>query len=235
MSFKFGGGDQLQITATTFVSTQTMLTDGWLLAKGVTGDDERFDAPPEVEIPGAGGAIGWINARGGVRRLTSVLAAAPTYIHNNSIDWISLQDAPRQYQRWAVQQWNAGVPDAYSIVGWQNWGGTDTVGIQADAAVPGGNYTIRAQRAGATTIHDTGIAAVIGEYHIWEMVSTTAGVVTIYHAGTLVHTLAAAETPAPATLMETWQYTRPVAPAILSNLDVDVCKSVMSRNTAVTP
>ena len=211
------------------------LNESWLLVKGVHSCRERGDAPPITEIPGAGGSIAWINGRGGLKRLTAVIAGAETYEHNNACDWISLQDAPRLYSRWTAQQWNAGVPDSFQAVGWRDWANTNCVWFQWDAAVVGGTITIRANRAGATTIHDTGVAAVAGQFHVCELISTAAGVITCYIDGTLVHTLAAAEVPVVTTLMEEWKYSACVAPAILSELDYDVVYTVLSRNTGVAP
>ena len=231
-----GGATRLFFTNTlNQIIGNPTVADSWLLAKGVHGSRNLEDTPPVTEIPAVGGSIAWIAGRGGIKRFTAVIAGDDSLQHNNSCDWISLQDFPRKFMRFAAQQWNAGVPDSFQCVGWRDWVNNNCIWIQWDAAVAGGNITIRANRGGATTIHDTGIPAVAGAFSVWEMITNSTGTVTIYRNGTLVHTLTAVECPVNTTLMEDWVDSACVAPAILSQLDIDVAYTVLSRNVGATP
>jgi hypothetical protein len=224
-----------QILMTLDIDRTRWVPAGKFLPTRCVRSDNGYDAPPVRQVVGAGGAIAWIaNARGGVKRFTSIAQAAPTSEDNNAIYWISLQDDPELNARFAVQQFNVGVPDAYMIVGWYSIVGADAVWLVADAAASA-NWRMRVTRAGATTDHATAVPVVIGQYIRTKFKMLANGDLQCYINDVLAVTVPAANLPAQATMMEEWRFTRPVIPAILAELDIDYCETTLGRNMAVTP
>jgi hypothetical protein len=220
---------------------------GWLLAKGVVVVDDDFEITSWNAAAATTGAI-WRSALGGGGAITSVTPSrggvatlftndtTPTYIRDNNDQLTtSLQDAPRIYARFRAAE----RADSYKAVGltdaipgdaasvpYTN----DAVLVVVDGASANANFYVRTVRGATVTSTDTGVAY-DASHHRWDVISTTAGVVTVYCDGTLVATVAAANTPATNTMLQPVVWTNNTGAAVSSTLGIDVYKLVQSRNT----
>ncbi|MBV6343661.1 TrbG/VirB9 family P-type conjugative transfer protein, partial [Candidatus Magnetobacterium casense] len=181
---------------------------------------------------GAGGSIARVTpARGGIITLNAATGTT-THLSQDNILQVTMQDAWRLYSRWQVAETVTtsgivGIGDT-SLVN-----PTDGVAWVVDTAV-GVNYYLRGTRAGAVTNKDSTIA-VDTSFHVFELVSTAAGVVTGYIDGTARGGgLTAAQCPVVTIDMQPVINSTPLA-APDANLSIDVYKLVLSRNTGVGP
>jgi hypothetical protein len=227
--------------------TGDLRNSGWVLPKGVVVVDDDFETTSWNAAAATTGAI-WRSALGGGGAITSVTPSrggvatlftndtVPTYIRDNNDQLTtSLQDAPRIYARFrAAERANSykavgltdAIPGGAGTAPYTN----DAVLVIVDGATANANFYVRTVRAGAVQSTDTGVAYDTS-HHQWDVISTTAGVVTVYCDGTLVATVAAANNPATNTMLQPVVWTNNTGAAVSSTLGIDVYKLVQSRNT----
>ena len=246
ISMLANGGITFGVTTPAYTEI-VMGGNGWLLAKGVSGDDRSEFINTDwaaAEAPG----VKWITsdvlaparvaARGGVWR-KSTDSTTPSFWKGLSQVY-SARDAYRVYARFAMQQiancrFAVGVCDDVPAAAPNSLPHT-AEGIYAcqDDAV-GANYLLRQVTGAAVVDDDSAIAIVAGEYHVINVLVAATRIPTLYIDGTLRVTGAAADSPPAATLLRKVIYADNIAGAILAQVDVDVYDIVCSRNTAVTP
>lgn len=223
------------------------LMSGWLLVKGVCGEDRSDFINPDWGAAGVAG-VKWLTsdvippaavaARGGVYR-KSTNSVTPSFWKGQQTVY-SAQDAYRVYARYAMQQivncrFAVGVCDdvpaaAPNSLPYTNDG---ILCVQDDAVGP--NHLLRQVVAAAVVDDDSGVAVVAGEFHQIDILVATTRIPTLYIDGTLRATGAAADSPLAATLLRKVVYADNIGAAVLAQLDIDVYDIVESRNTAVTP
>jgi hypothetical protein len=224
---------------------------GWLLAKGVSGDDSSEFVNDDYTVgaitPGvkwlasiaAGGALAdVVGARGGVKRLGSIITT-PTTMQGCKTAY-SAQDGYRLYTRFTMQQianiqGAVGFCDVLPAAGAGSLPFTnDAVIICQDDAV-GPNWLLRTVVVAGITDVDSTIAVAAGQFVQHELAVAATRVATLTINGTLRATSVAAASPQAATMLRKVVHVQNIGGAVQAQLDIDCFIPVESRNTAVTP
>jgi hypothetical protein len=232
------------------VTTPGVVSTEWVLPKGVIIDyckdmhQQNYGAVPgtgfelQIQIAAQSGELD--NVRGGIQRIWSVAVANPNWLEDAGQQHnFSSQDAVRTYMRFTGQQ---SANASYAMGLSDGPAGANPYGAVAGNAIlvfyssaVGANYVLRQVRAGVVAADiDTGIVMTAGVYHVWEIVTTTGGVPTVYCDGTLVATGAAANSPLTTTMLEPLMWCNCLGASVLTQLDIDCYKIVESRNTGAT-
>jgi len=228
------------------LSASGQLNEGWLLAKGVSGDDRSdFITLDESAAAAVGSkwriqtvtAAAYLAGRGGIRRYST--ATVTPCVLDGWQNSYSAQDAYRIYSRFAMQQivncrFAVGVTDAPAAVAANSlpYVNEGILCVQDDAVGP--NYLLRQVTGGAVVDDDSTIAVVAGEYHILEVLVATTRIPTLFIDGTLRATGAVGDSPAAATLLRKVIYADNIGAAVSAQFDIDIYDIVESRNMAVT-
>jgi hypothetical protein len=198
-------------------------------------------------LSGGPGTISLITpARGGIVNIASLAATDPTYLYENAVLTVSIQDYPVL----CIRHRTVEIANTRKYVGYTNgvdvaenypWdvaGGTGNgFGIMIDTSVGAFVYSVGV-RAGVVTTHP--IIALTNEHHRFMLAPTftAAGIFDGYNVwceGTLIVAakLTVAELPLTTTMMERTMFSTNLNAAVSSNLRVDYFKDGIKRYTGV--
>jgi hypothetical protein len=221
--------------------------NGWLLAKGCSGDDRSDFINTDWAVAAAPG-VKWriqtvtapadVAGRGGIERFGT--ATVTPCVLDGLKNSYSAQDGYRMYARFCINSdandfYGVGVCDAPAAVAPNSIPYVNDAALIVHISGLGVNWFHRTVvGAGAVSV-DTGIAAVVGEYVRVDQIALPSRAIQLYINGTLVTTSVAAQSPLAATLLRKVLHANNSGGAVSAFLDIDVYDIVESRNVAVTP
>jgi hypothetical protein len=238
-----GGNFGLRIAGTNGDATE----DGWLLAKGVCGDDHSHFINTDwsvVEAAGSKWRIQTVTAPIRVAGIGGIWRFATANVTPCVLDgWSNSYNATSGWRMWARFAIQSVADDAFLV------GVSDAPAAVAPNSMPyvnDGAFIVHISGLGANFFHrtivaagavsvDTGIPAVVGEYVRVDQIARADRTIQLYINGTLVTTSVAAQSPLAATLLRKAMSANNSGAAVSAQLDIDVYDIVESANVAVTP
>jgi hypothetical protein len=222
------------------------LSSGWLLAKGVSGDDRSDFINTDwaaAEVPGTKWRIQTVTAparlagRGGIWRFRT--ATVTPCVLDGWSNAYSAQDGWRMWARFCISSvaddfYGVGVCDAPAAVAPNSIPYVNDAALIVHISGLGANWFHRTVVAAGAVSVDTGIQAVPGEYIRVDQIGLTNRQIQLYINGALVTTSVAVQSPLAATLLRKVLHANNSGAAISAQLDMDEFDIVESRNVAVT-
>jgi len=214
--------------------------NGWIMPKGVTIMDDDFQsvswgasgtvgADWLATIGAAGSITRVLNARGGCATLVAKTGTR-TFLSQDGVPQVSLQDAPRLYSRWGLSE----TVTTKKVVGWEDSASAPNDGVAwVIDTVVGNHYYLRGIRGGAVNNIDSGVA-IDGIMHVFEIVGTSAAGATGTIDGAASTALTAGQCPVNTTFLQPVANCEPLGVPD-GTLCIDTFKSVQSRNTGAAP